>query len=202
MVTDVREIGDLPEVDVGDHPDVIAAFRADPLRFLLEAYEGCGPVARAAIDSAEVVLLSGLEANQFVFADADQWDYKSSASVFADEFGATYLTSLNGPAHLDKRRQMAVGFRASVMAVRTRRCWPRRPRTCWAVKEGDTTELRTLAQRLVIHMSGRAVLGRPLPDQLVADIAFVENHLLSGRVDGARTAGHFEDPAISSTRPA
>jgi cytochrome P450 len=44
-------------------------------------------------------------------------------------------------------------------------------------------------------MSGRAVLGRPLPDQLATDIAAVEKHLLFGRVAGPE---HFSDPTYQA----
>jgi cytochrome P450 len=108
---------DLPEVEAGDFPDVLAAFRADPLHFLPGVHQQYGRAARATLGDEEVVVLSGLEANQFVFADAAQWDYRTSASVFANEFGPKYLTALNGSPHLDKRRQMSGGFRASVIAT-------------------------------------------------------------------------------------
>ena len=189
-----RVVGDVPEIDIGDHPDVVAAFGADPLHFFVDAYQRCGPIARASLGSTEAVVVSGLEANQFVFADADRWDYGSSARVWADEFGVTYLTFLDGDPHRDKRRQMAAGFRASVMAANAPLLAREVARLLDEVA-GSTVELRRLAQQLIIRMSGRAVLGRPVPDKLAADIAVVEHHLLSGRaLLGLAVADHFDDP--------
>lgn len=184
-----RTIAELPEVDVGDHPDAISAMRADPVGFATAVHRRSGPIARTRVGDADAVWLGGLEANQFVYADADQWDYRSSAAVFADQFGPTYLTSLDGPAHLAKRRQMAAGFRSSVLAENAPVLADEAERLLSA-EEGTTTDLRVLAQRLVVHMSGRAVLGRPIPAQLAADIAAVERHLLFGR---NAPQGHFDD---------
>ena len=200
MTTSTRDLADLPEIDIGDHDDVVAAFRADPLRYFVDVHEIHGPVARARFGSVDAAVLSGLEANQYVFADADRWDYATSAASFSSQFGPTYLTSLNGRPHRDKRRRMTAGFRASVLAENGPLLAAEAERILDETS-GSTVELRAFAQRLIIAMSGRAVLGRPVPERLAADIAVVERHLLSGRsLTGDDRSGYFDEPIYKTAK--
>lgn len=191
---------DLPEYRVGD-PIVGAtlAVRRDPLTAMLAPYRRFGRVFRMRFFGREHVVIAGLEANEFAWADADRWDWARSGAVFREQFGAGYLTQLGGEAHSLKRKRLSPAFRTRTLA----RLAPAMA-DVWtselATLDGEIVDLRQLCKRLVVRMAGRALLQVDLPTGTEDEIAALEHDLLAGAAMGPMRNVWFSRPGYRARK--
>jgi cytochrome P450 len=184
----------LPEWRVGD-PLVGAtlAIRREPLTAMLAPYRRFGRVFRMRFFGREHVVIAGLEANEFAWSDADQWDWATSGAVFREQFGATYLTQLTGDLHSEKRKRLSPAFRTRALA----RLAPTMA-DVWIAEleslDGKVVDLRQLCKRLVVRMAGRALLRVDLPSGTEDEIASLEHDLLAGAAMGPLRRAWFSRP--------
>jgi cytochrome P450 len=191
---------DLPEYRVGD-PLVGAtlAVRRAPLTAMLAPYRRFGRVFRMRFFGREHVVIAGIDANEFAWSDADQWDWARSGAVFREQFGATYLTQLGGAAHSEKRKRLSPAFRTRALA----RLAPTMA-DVWLEEldrlDGEIVDLRQLCKRLVVRMAGRALLHVDLPPGTEDEIAALEHDLLAGAALGPLRGAWFGRPSYRARK--
>jgi cytochrome P450 len=181
--------------DLAWHPSrnplsAMPAFLRDPLGFAVEGHRRHGPVFRTHFPLAKTVVLAGLDANRFVWRNDDLWTYREAFSAFAEQFGERYLTSLDGVEHRAKRKRLAPGFRQQNLAE-TGPAMTEELERALASLNGEPRELRSLCQQLVIAMTARSVLGRPLDQRTIELVARVEHGLLAGAALGSARHAYF-----------
>jgi cytochrome P450 len=193
-------IGALPEFRTGD-PVVgsTLALRRNPLTALIEPYRRFGRIFRMRLLGRSVVVIAGLDANEFAWRDADQWSWSTSGSVFREQFGPNYLTQLEGPAHRLKRKRLAPAFRP-----RTLQGLVPTMADVWFEALADnadrTVDLRALCKRLVVQMAGRALLHVDLPPGADDDISRLEHDLLAGAALGPFRRVWFSRPSYRARK--
>jgi cytochrome P450 len=175
------------------------AFLRDPIGFAVEGHRRHGPVFRTHFPITPAVVLGGLEANRFVWRNDDLWTYREAFSTFAEQFGEHYLTSLDGLEHRAKRKRFAPGFRQQNVAETESGMTEELDRILGAA-ERKACELRSLCQQVVIAMTARSVLGRPLDPRTVELIARVEHGLLAGSALGKARHAYFRVTGYRSAK--
>ena len=193
-------IAGVPEFRVGD-PIIGAtlALRRDPLTVLLAPYRRFGRLFRMRVFGREHLVIAGVEANEFAWADADQWDWARSGAVFREQFGANYLTQLGGDAHSEKRKRLSPAFRTRALA----RLAPSMA-DVWTDEltrlDGEVVDLRQLCKRLVVRMAGRALLRVDLPPGTEDEISALEHDLLAGAAMGPLRNAWFSRPSYRARK--
>lgn len=130
-----------------------------PIEFFLECYEKYGPVFRISAGNQKYVVLAGLEANQFMAQERDE--YLTSEKVFgkfAGQMGSeNFLIAIDGPAHAHMRKVMQRGYSKSGLAPHLDQfVHLSRERTHkWPV--GKSIYVRDQMQRLVTEQLGTAL---------------------------------------------
>ena len=166
---------------------VAAALRDDPLACHLAPYRAFGPIYRANYNGGEAVVMAGLAANEFIWANSALWDYGASGAAFREQFGDRYLTQMDGEPHRRKRKTMMAGFRPRVMAELAA---PMQQILDVEIGAAAAIDLRSLCKRLVVCMASRSLVHVDLPRGFEDTIAAFEQGLLAGRrlEDDARHA--------------
>jgi sterol 14-demethylase len=191
---------DLPEHRVGDPlVGVTLAVRRDPLTSMLAPYRRFGRVFRMRFFGREHVVIAGVDANEFAWSDADQWDWARSGAVFREQFGSSYLTQLSGSPHTEKRKRLSPAFRTRALA----RLAPTMA-DVWTDEldrlDGEIVDLRQLCKRLVVRMAGRALLHVDLPPGTEDEIAALEHDLLAGAALGPLRGVWFSRPSYRARK--
>jgi cytochrome P450 len=188
-------IGSLPEFRAGD-PIVgpTLALRRNPLTALIEPYRRFGRIFRMRLLGRSVVVIAGLDANEFAWRDAGQWAWASSGAVFRDQFGPNYLTQLDGAAHDARRKRLAPAFRphaaqrqVPVMAE----VWF----DALTAHAGQVVDLRSLCSRLVVEATARALVDIDVPEGAEDDLAALEHDLFAGPAFGSFRRAWFSRPS-------
>lgn len=93
-----------------------ALFRADPIRFAQAAHATHGSIAKIHFNNQEWLLLTGAEANEFVWTNSQLWSYEKGRPGFLEEMGSEHVTSMDGSRHRLKRKiiNKAFSFSANV----------------------------------------------------------------------------------------
>jgi cytochrome P450 len=175
------------------------AFLRDPLGFAVEGHRRHGPVFRTHFLIAKAVVLAGLDANRFVWRNDDLWTYREAFSTFAEQFGERYLTSLDGAEHRAKRKRLAPGFRQEHLAGNGPAMFDELERAVNGAAR-QPFELRSWCQQVVISMTARSVLGRPLDQRTIDLVGQVEHGLLAGSVLGSARHAYFRFTGYASAK--
>lgn len=88
---------------------------SDPVAYFTAGYRAHGPVFRTRFRSADWVTIAGIEANDFFWQNLSNWSYAQAGPGFTDQFGPTYVTQLDGAAHLRTRRLLKAAFSAEAV---------------------------------------------------------------------------------------
>jgi cytochrome P450 len=185
----------LPEFRVGD-PLVgpTLALRRDPLTALVAPYRRFGRIFRMRLLGRPAIVIAGVDANEFAWADADLWSWSTSGAVFREQFGPNYLTQLEGEKHALKRKRLAPAFRTRAMQRQITAM-----SEVWfdelAANAGQVVDLRSMCKRLVVQMAGRALLRVDLPAGADDDISRLEHDLLAGASMGPLRRVWFRRPS-------
>jgi cytochrome P450 len=119
--------------------------------------------------------------------------------VFREQFGATYLTQLEGLAHSAKRKRLSPAFRTRALQQQIpamSRVW----HDALTAADGSVVDLRALCKRLVVQMAGRALLQIGLPDGADDDISALEHDLLAGAALGPLRKLWFRRPSYRARK--
>jgi cytochrome P450 len=155
------------------------AYVRDPLGFSVAGYRACGPVFRTRLFGRRVLVLAGIEANRLVWEQDQLWDFAVTGAIFRENFDATYLTQLDGPAHTRKRRRLQAGFKPQALLGLSPLMSAALVEELGAA-ENTIVDLRLFCSRLVVCMSSRALMHVRLPEGLDQRIAAFEHDLLFG----------------------
>ena len=155
----------------------------DPIGYHLEAYRRHGSIYWTSFFGEKTICLAGLEANEFIWSQSAIWDYGVSRKVFGDQFGAEYLTRLDGEKHKKKRRRMNPAFRPEFL-MRSSSGMIRVLAENLAPQGGKKVELRHLCDRLIIRMTSVALLDLTLPVEIEDAILLVESDLVLAQILG------------------
>jgi cytochrome P450 len=188
-------IGSLPEFRSGD-PIVgpTLALRRDPLTALIEPYRRFGRIFRMRLLGRAVVVVAGLDANEFAWRNAGQWAWASSGAAFRDQFGPNYLTQLDGAAHDARRKRFAPAFRSHAVDAQVPAM-----AGAWAdalvAHAGEVIDLRSLCARSVVEATARALVGAELPEGAEDDVDALEHDVLAGASFASRRRAWFNRPS-------
>lgn len=89
------------------------AFKNDPIRYAQEANRSEGPIVKMRYNKRDWLLLTGVEANEFVWTSTQLWSYETSRPGFLDEMGPEHVTSMDGQPHRLKRKIINKAFSMS-----------------------------------------------------------------------------------------
>ncbi|MEM9158254.1 MAG: cytochrome P450 [Verrucomicrobiota bacterium] len=81
-----------------------------PIRYILQAHETHGGVCKIDFSDRQFVLLTGEDANRFVWSSNDLWSYRESRTAFLSELGEPHVTSSDGEKHRAKRKLINKSF--------------------------------------------------------------------------------------------
>ncbi len=152
----------------------------EPLACHIGAHRAYGPIYRLVYNNRDAVALAGLQANEFVWAHSELWDYAAGGVAFREQFGPRYLTQMDGEPHRRKRRRMMAGFRPRVMAELAAPMHAILGSELDALAD-EQIDLRALCKRLVVCMASRSLVQVDLPRGFEDTIAAYEHILLAGR---------------------
>jgi cytochrome P450 len=153
----------------------------DPVGYHLEAYRRHGPIYRTTFFGHETLCLGGLDANDFIWGNAANFDYGASRKVFGEQFGPAYLTQLDGEPHKKKRRRLNPAFRPDFL-MRASAGMTAALNANLAAAAGTEVELRRFCYKMLIRMTSTALLGLTLPPDVEDAILLVERDLLIGSI--------------------
>jgi retinoid hydroxylase len=94
----------------GSDEESFQRFEADRAAFLVRAYRTKGPIFRTWMDGKMLVIMAGLEANDFVWRNSTVWDYPIVFPAFLEQMGPNHLNVLEGEAHRHKRTILKPAF--------------------------------------------------------------------------------------------
>jgi cytochrome P450 len=157
--------------------DCTARYFAHPPLAFMEAYRQLGPIFQCRFIGRDVVAMGGLAANEFIWGRNELWDYHATNAHFREQFDATYLNQLEGPAFVKKRRRTVQGFKPSVLLEHA----PGMSRVLFEEVDalaGREVELRLLCMRLIICMTGRVLMQTKLPPGLDRTMAISNRDML------------------------
>jgi cytochrome P450 len=82
----------------------------DPIGFHQRAFRALGPVYRMMRGTGTIVVLAGLESNEFVWKNTDLWTYRNLLAAFREELGDDHVTAIDGEHHRQKRTILKPAF--------------------------------------------------------------------------------------------
>lgn len=152
---------------------------ADPVAYFTAGYRTHGAVFRTRFRGSDWVTIAGIEANDRFWQNLSDWSYAQAGPGFTNQFGSTYVTQLDGAAHLRKRRLLKAAFSAeavgpfvSAMARTVREFLPHRsewgddanewiPALLLTVNRATTAQTVMSAQEMrdAIHFESEAIYG-------------------------------------------
>ncbi len=134
-------------------------FLSRPMEFFLDCYHKYGPVFHISAANQQYVIMAGLEANQFMAQDRDEFfSSEPLFGEFARQMGsANFLVAIDGAPHAHMRKVMQRGYSKSGMAPHLD-CFAELTHERaqdWQV--GSTIYARDQFQRLVTEQLGTAL---------------------------------------------
>lgn len=82
----------------------------DPVGFHLRAFRAMGPVYRTQMGEKLMVVLAGLESNEFIWKSTNLWTYYNLLAGFREEMGDDHVTAIDGAHHRQKRTILKPAF--------------------------------------------------------------------------------------------
>ncbi len=181
----------------------LPALRRDPLGFAVDRYRRHGTLFPVRLGATPAVMIAGREANDLAWLDASDWSYHDAAAVFREQFSDRYLTQLDGPPHLAKRRRLAPAFRARALQQRSGDVVDA---VVSAVDEAvghrdGIVDLRVWCKQLIVRMAGRALVRVELTGADERAVSRFEHDLLAGGgMSRAERDAWFARPAYRAVR--
>jgi cytochrome P450 len=80
--------------------------QTDVPRMIVRAFRQAGPLFRMNLRQRDWVVMAGPQANQFVWAHTELWNYPIMFPAFLEEMGPDHLNVLEGDAHTHKRNML------------------------------------------------------------------------------------------------
>jgi cytochrome P450 len=160
QVTDVQIVRPLP-AKVPGLPILGNAldFLSRPMEFFLDCYHHYGPVFHISAANQRYVVMAGLEANQFMAQDRDE--YFSSEPLFGEfarQMGSSnFLVAIDGVPHAHMRKVMQRGYSKSGLGPHLERFVELAEARARTWKAGETFFARDQFQRLVTEQLGTAL---------------------------------------------
>ncbi len=141
---------------IGETP----AFLRSTTAFLDERRQAHGPIFRTHLLGAPTVILSGPEANRWIFAGEDRYLQNRWTYGIRQLLGANCLAMLNGEAHRERRRLLMPHFSQQAMRefVPTIAAIARRHLDGWAAQGGDLVVFPAM-QDLVFEVAIALIMG-------------------------------------------
>jgi len=165
----------------------------DPVGYFTGGYRAHGPVFRTRYRGFDWVTIAGIEANDFFWQNTQDWSYERAGPGFRDQFGPTYVTQLDGPAHLRKRRLLKPGFSAEavaqyvpVMARETARFLEER--SAWSIDANEWVPA------LLLSLNKATLLRTELSQEQMRDAIRLEAELIYGVGVSASPREYFSRP--------
>jgi cytochrome P450 len=150
----------------------------EPLTFHIEPYRRFGSIYRVHHQGKEHVVLAGLEANEFVWHNADLWSYNDQMKAFREGFDKTCIFQLDGEKHQKKRHMLAHGFKPAYLAPLVDDMNQVIIDEIAALSDGRA-DLRPLCKRLTSSMTSQALLQTNLPPDLDKQIDLFSRNLIT-----------------------
>jgi cytochrome P450 len=142
------------------------AVKRDPFRFYLDAYRANGPIYRLPLGGRTPIVLGGLEANDFIWRNPENWSYAHSNVAFREQMGPDHVTQLDGKRHRARRQHLQPAFRPdtilrqvpkmdAIIAARL------------AAASGRPADFTRLLAQTIIQMSSQTVVQCDLSDAAI-----------------------------------
>lgn len=167
-----------------------------PLLFMRAAHEKHGGVCRIHFSDRDLVLLTGTEANEFVWSNSDLWSYRDSRTGFLNELGEPHVTSSDGAKHRAKRKLINKSFSVSSNI----RYLPKiasivREHLGKAAANGEPIALRQWMPRLITRFNLETVSQGAISDEELEILVRWQLHFISGvALSPQRQETHFKEP--------
>lgn len=179
-----RQLRDLPIYQVGAPLiGTTKRFQSEPLTFHVEPYHRYGPLYRIRLFNQTMLVMAGLEANEFVWRNSDLWQYGQMHRVFREGYDETCVLQLEGEPHRVKHRRMVQGFKPSALL-------PFAPEICdelfstLAALPDEVPDLRILCKQITANITCYALLQASLPPGTNTKIDTFAHMLLLGNILG------------------
>ena len=133
------------------------AVKRDPFRFYLDAYRQNGPIYRLPLAGKTPIVLGGLEANDFIWRNPENWSYAHSNVAFREQMGPDHVTQLDGKPHRARRQHLQPAFRPDTIMRQV-------PKMDSIIAErlrevaGQTTDFTRLMAQTLIKLSSQTVV--------------------------------------------
>lgn len=152
-------------------------FFKNPARIFLEPYQQLGPIFRCHFFGSEQIAMAGAEANRFIWAENELWDYYKTNRIFREQFSDRYLNQLEGETYMRKRRRINQGFKPSILLSHVPDMGEVVFREIDKLK-GEATDLRLFCMSLVIAMVSQVLLQEDLPERMDKIMAVSNQEML------------------------
>jgi cytochrome P450 len=138
----------------------------DPLAHFVHLYKKHGSIFRTNILRRNITVMAGLEANRFLNTDGNRiLDSEQLFGSFGRELGTdTFLTAMDGEAHLHLRKQMKQGYSRSAMIPHLPKLIDIVDDYTRTLRAGDTFAVLPVLQRMVTQQLG-VVIARRMPNE-------------------------------------
>jgi cytochrome P450 len=142
------------------------AVKRDPFRFYLDAYRRNGPVYRLPLAGRTPIVLGGLEANDFIWRNPENWSYAQTNVALREQMGPDHVTQLDGKRHRARRQHLQPAFRPDTIMRQV----PKMDgiiAASLAAHAGQPTDFTRLLARTIIKMSSQTVVQCQLSDATI-----------------------------------
>lgn len=145
---------------------------ADPLRFLVDAHERCGPVFRLRVLNRRFVVIAGVEANLFMVRH--EREYLQNGPIFggfgAELGGELFLAAADGDTHKQLRKIQAKSYSNTHLESRAPEVIARMRRRLAALRPGQRLDVQRLFQLLLAEQVGLVLHNEPDVAQYLDDL--------------------------------
>ena len=155
------------------------AAKRDPFRFYLDAYRRNGPIYRLPLAGRTPIVLGGLDANDFIWRNPENWSYAHSNVAFREQMGPDHVTQLDGKPHRARRQHLQPAFRPDTIMRQVPKMDAIIASELDAVA-GQPTDFTRLIARTIIKMSSRTVVQCELSDAMIATMDRWEYEFIYG----------------------
>lgn len=141
----------------------VGTFESDALTYHLELYNRLGPIYSMRSGLRSMLVIGGLEANEFVYGNGDLWSYSERMKFCREAFDATCVLQLDGEEHRKKRRRMSLGLKHTDLLEHAPAMSQVLFEMVRALPGGYHADLRSISKHLTMNMTSHALLQRDMP---------------------------------------
>jgi cytochrome P450 len=142
------------------------AVKRDPFRFYLDAYRRNGAIYRLPLTGRTPIVLGGLEANDFIWRNPENWSYAHTNVAFREQMGPDHVTQLDGKPHRARRQHLQPAFRPDTILRQVPKMDAIIAARLGAVA-GRPTDFTRLIAQTIIEMSSQTVVQCELSDATI-----------------------------------